>query len=214
VKTLIADDHEIVLDGIEKVLADTGKFQVVAKAADGLEALALARRIRPELVILDLSMPKMSGPDVAVEIKKTLPKTLILMLTAYNSGRLLMNAVESGINGIALKEAGNVELLTAINSVVQGKPFFSKNLASSIHDLINKNEGNYRTSTLSSREQQILKLIAEGNTTKEVARLLDISPKTVDNHRSNIMIKVGARNAMQLCAYAHNIGLVGNHPLT
>ncbi|MEG3639204.1 response regulator transcription factor [Magnetococcus sp. PR-3] len=209
-KVLIADDHEIVRDGVELLLNGCGTYQVIAKVADGIQALSSTQQLKPDLIILDLSMPKMSGPDVITEIKKLESPPLILILTAYSSGPLLNESITTGFNGIVLKKDGRRALLDAIETIAAGKTFYSKSLPAHIRNMLTGGGSKEGGSLLSLRERQVLQLIAEGNTSKEVAKLLKISSKTVDIHRSHIKSKVGARNPMDLCSYAYSIGLVGN----
>ncbi|MEG3640333.1 response regulator transcription factor [Magnetococcus sp. PR-3] len=209
---LIADDHEIVCDGIEQLLKTRWPKIQVYKAMDGVAARDLAIKEQPQLLILDLSMPKMFGSDVAREIRRSCPKAHIIILTAFSNEQNIREAARANADAIVLKDDGNQQLLDAIEKVLNGARYYSKKLHPLLASLQNEQEGDQstkkRSDTLTPRERQILKLVAEGYSSKEIARFLELSPRTVDNHRRHLMLKLNAKNALELSAYAHSAGII------
>uniref|UniRef100_A0A1S7LC12 Putative DNA-binding response regulator in two-component regulatory system with NarX (Or NarQ)[narL] n=1 Tax=Magnetococcus massalia (strain MO-1) TaxID=451514 RepID=A0A1S7LC12_MAGMO len=207
-RILIADDHEIVCDGIELLLQSQWPQLVVSKALDGMAAVEVAKETRPQLVILDLAMPKMAGADVAREIRIHCPMAYILVFTAFSNETQIIDALEAKVHGIVLKDGGNQQLLVAIKQLLKGENYYAEKLQPIIDSRSNPSEQEHqRRVSLTPRERQILKLVTEGYSSKEIARLLDLSPRTVDNHRRHLMIKLNAKNALELSAYAHKTGL-------
>lgn len=209
---VIAEDHRILREGLESLLSSKPDFEVVGKAEDGLEAIRLVRDTSPDLVLLDLSMPRLDGLSAIREIKNLSPETKILALTVHTDEEYVLEAFEAGADGYCLKDAGRTELIMAIQTVFSGKPYFSPGIADKV--LEGYLEGRQRLKdrpsweTVSRREREVLKLVGEGYKNKDIAELLNISVKTVEKHRSNIMKKLDLPNTAALTAYAIEKGLV------
>jgi len=190
-RVLIADDHGIVRSGLRLLLERQADIEVIAEAADGAEARDIAVRERPDLAILDLKMPKLTGLQATREIKAQVPATAILILSMHDDERYLTEALKAGASGYVLKTQADTDLLAAIRAVERGEPFTP--------DL---------ERSLTPREEEIVKLVAEANTTKEIAAILHLSEKTVENHRANAMRKLGMRDRVELVRYAIRRGLI------
>lgn len=209
---VIAEDHKILLEGLKSILSCDPDLKVVDEAADALEAIRSAQNHSPDLVLLDLFMPRMTGLDAIKEIKRVSPQTKIIVLTAYNSEEYILSSLEAGAGGYVLKEDGSFELLTAIYRVLDGRQYLSPSILDTIFDCLTqgKKASAIRSGwgTVSKRERQILKLVAEGYENREIADLLCISLKTVANHRTNLMEKLGLHNVASLTALAAKKGLI------
>jgi DNA-binding NarL/FixJ family response regulator len=209
---MIAEDQRILREGLRSLLAGTDEYRVVAEVGDGLNAIRGVAEHRPDLVLIDLSMPKMGGIAAMKEIKTQYPETKILALTIHKSDEYILAAYEAGADGYCLKDASHVELLESIKNVLLGKPYFSPDVAERVLEgyLDGKRTLKPRSSweTLTQREREVLKLIGEGYRSKEIADYLCISWKTVEKHRANIMDKLDLHTASALTAYAIRKGLV------
>jgi DNA-binding NarL/FixJ family response regulator len=188
------------------------KLKVVAEAEDGFEANRCVEKHKPDLVLMDLTMPKMSGLSALKDIKNMYPDTKIIALTFHSSEEYILEAFKSGADGYCLKKDPHAELLTAINSILSGKSYISPTISSKVLEgyLEGQKKLKKKTSweTLTQREKEVLKLVGEGYSSMEIGDILCISSKTVDKHRSNIMNKVNLHNAAALTAYAVKKGLV------
>jgi DNA-binding NarL/FixJ family response regulator len=211
-RIVIAEDQRIVRKGLSALLASSDEFEIVGEAEDGLDAIRCVRRCKPDLVLLDLSMPKMSGIAATQEIKGQHPETKILALTVHDSEEHILAAFQAGADGYCLKDATIDELLTSIKNVLSGKPYLSPEVSEKVLEgYLEGKKALKRTSswdTLTQRENEVLKLVGEGYKTKEIADYLCISWKTVQKHRANIMDKLGLHSASSLTAYAMEKGLV------
>jgi DNA-binding NarL/FixJ family response regulator len=211
-KIIIAEDHRLFREGIKALLADTNAFEVVCEAGDGLEAIRCARTHRADLMILDLSMPKLGGISAIKEIKRQFPKIKILVLTIHQSDQYVLETFEAGADGYCLKDAGRNELRVAIDSVLAGKTYLSPGISELVMEGYIEGRKKLKTKTtwdtITQREREVLKLLGEGYQNKEIAELLHISVKTVEKHRANIMSKLDLHNAAALTAYAIEKGLV------
>ncbi|MGD9107416.1 MAG: response regulator transcription factor [Desulfobacterales bacterium] len=211
-KIVIAEDQTLVRQGLRSLLESEKRFKVVAEAGDGIEAIRLVEKHKPDLVLLDLAMPKMSGLSVLKDIKNRYPETKILVLTFHSSEEYILEAFESGANGYCLKKDSHAELLAAIKNILSGKSFISPAISSKVLEgyLEGRKKLKKKTSleTLTQREKEVLKLVGEGYSSIEIGDILCISSKTVDKHRSNIMNKVNLHSAAALTAYAIEKGLV------
>lgn len=210
-RIILADDHVMLREGIKKIINDTKGMQVVAEASDGLELLRMVQKNPVDMVILDISMPRLRGIEAAQEIRKSNPGVKTLFLSMYKTKEYLHLALSAGARGYLLKEDTGSELINAIEAIRSGKtylsPLFLKDLPDDLIDICRGN-GQLDNDPLTSRERQVLKLIAEGKTSKEIAVLLFISIHTVNNHRKNIKNKLGIHKNADLIKYAMQQGYV------
>ncbi|MGB3222908.1 MAG: response regulator transcription factor [Desulforhopalus sp.] len=212
-RLIVAEDHVIMREGLCSLLESTDLYEVVGQAVDGLEAIELAENTLPDLMILDISMPKLNGLSVIHDLKSRYPEIKIIVLTVHDTEEYLKEIFRAGANGYCLKKGAFNELLTAIDNVLNGKPYVSPHITQPLLD--NYLKSNIREKSVSSgwdvltqREKEILKLVGEGYKNKSIAELLCISPKTVEKHRSNLMAKLNLHNSSSLTAYAIKMGLV------
>ena len=213
-KTIVlAEDHTILREGLRALLSLNPDYEIVGEAEDGLEAVRSAQTHAPDLLLIDLSMPKISGIDAVREIRKFSPETKILVLTVHKTEEYVLEAFSAGANGYVLKDADHNELFTAISSVLRGKSYLSPDISGRVLESYLEDKKSLRPQTtwdtLTQREREILKLIAEGHKNKEIADLLCISVKTVGKHRTNLMGKLDLHSAAALTAYAADRGLIG-----
>lgn len=208
----LADDHAIVREGLRVLLSMEPEFEVVAEAEDGLEVLPCLKQCSPDLVLIDISMPKISGLEVIPKIKERYPDLKILVLSVHCTEEYVQAALQCGANGYLVKDSNRVELVLAIKSVLIGRTFISPGISAIVTKGYLEGRGSSRPNstwdTLTHREREILKLIGEGYKNKEVASYLYISTKTVEKHRSNLMHKLDRHNAASLAVYAMEKGLV------
>lgn len=208
----IAEDHTILREGLCSLLAKEKDLEIIGEAADGREAIKNIEKLTPDLVLLDLSMPKMNGISVIKDIKSRFPKTRILILTVHKSEEYILETFDSGADGYCIKYATHEELLIAIRKVLSGKTYISPEISETVLEGYIEGRKTLKKDTtfdtLTQREKEILKLIGEGNTNKEIAKFLCISVKTADKHRANLMKKLNIHNAAKLTAYAIQKGLV------
>ncbi|MBS1843511.1 MAG: response regulator transcription factor [Actinobacteria bacterium] len=210
-KVLLADDHVVVREGLRMVLNAVPDLDVVAEAGDGAEAVKLALGGDADLAILDVSMPVMTGLQAAREISRRRPDLRILMLSMHENEQYLFEALKAGASGYVLKSVANRDLIEACRATMRGEPFlYPAALTTLVRDYL---DGARRGETvpedpLTPRELEVVKLIAEGHTSEEIADLLVISKKTVDRHRANMLEKLGMRNRVELTRYAIRRGLV------
>jgi len=212
-RIVLADDHTILRAGLRALLTADPGFEVVGEAQDGREAVRCVERLEPDLLLMDLSMPRMSGMEAIREIKKRFPDTRIIALTVHKTEEYLLATLQAGADGYVLKDATHDELVIAIKNVVSGKSYLSPGVSEKvIEGYLEGKEGTRSLSaweSLSQREREVLKLIAEGYKNKEIAEDLCISLKTVEKHRANLMKKLDLHNAAGLTVYAVERGLLG-----
>ncbi len=204
---VLADDHVLFRQGVRKIIEEVEGLQVVGEAKDGLELLELLKKNSPALIILDISMPNLRGLEAAREIKKLYPQVKILLLTMHKKREFLQEGVEADVDGFLVKEDADVELLQAVEAIRKGQKFFSPLLSEKLADLVRRPG---RTDPLTRREKEIIKLLAEGKNSKEIAELLYISVFTVRRHRDNIMRKLDMKGLADLVRYALEQGYVAN----
>jgi two-component system response regulator NreC len=211
-RILIADDQTIVREGLRSLISLNPGFEVVGEAADGREAVQLTETLKPDLILMDLSMPKTDGLIAIKEVKRRFPRTKVLVLTVYRDEELIMATLDSGVDGYALKDSTHAELTTAMNSVLSGKPYICPGISEKVIKGYLDGRKTLRASspwlTLTPREWEILKLIAEGHKCGQIAEYLFISPKTVETHRSNLMKKLNIRSTAGLVTFALRKGLI------
>jgi DNA-binding NarL/FixJ family response regulator len=216
IKIIIADDHTIFRQGLRMLLAQEDDMEVVGEAADGIQALELAKKHNPDIILLDIAMPTMDGVQVAGTIKKSLPRIKIIVLTSYSDDQFLYEFLKLGVSGFVLKDSASQELIYSIRKSHEGMVFFDPSVSKKVMEKFTQVSGgksdfvNY--GKLSDREKEVLRLVAEGCATKEVAEKLYISPKTVENHRANIMKKLNIRDRTGLTKYALRLGLIDLSP--
>lgn len=206
VRILLVDDHRIVRQGLKAILQQEG-FKVVGEAGDGQEATRLAQELAPDVVVLDLGMPVMNGISAAKAIRHAGSSTRIIVLTMHTEAQYVLEALRAGIKGYVLKSCAAAELVQAIREVVRGGMFLTSDISEKIVDAY-LNKVNIPDDALSLRELQVLQLVAEGKTTKEVAQLLNISTKTAESHRTRIMEKLEVHETAGLVRYAIRRGLI------
>jgi two-component system, NarL family, response regulator NreC len=205
-KVLIADDHGVVRKGLRLLLEQYPELVVVGEAANGREAVALAVHLGPQVIVMDVAMPLLNGIEAATQILRVNSQTAIIMLTMHADESYLLRALHVGVKGYLLKESAEEDLLAAIKSVAEGKPFFSRAITETLLEdymRVLKQEGLSDTfDLLTAREKEVLQLLAEGKTNKEVAILLDVSPYTVESHRTKLMQKLNIHNTAEIVLYA------------
>ena len=205
-RILLADDHAVVRHGLRLVLDAQPDLEVVAEAGDGAEALGLALSLDLDLAILDVTMPRMTGIQAARDLSRRRPEVRILMLSMHDNEEYFFEAIRAGASGYVLKSAADRDLVEACRAAMRGEPFiYPKAVAALIRAHL---EHARARDLLTPRELEILKLVAEAHTTKEIAELLTISVKTVERHRENILQKLGMRDRVELTRYAIRRGLV------
>lgn len=211
-RLLIVDDHVIIRQGIKSMLAETPAYQVVGECGDGLQVISLMRKLKPDVVLLDISLPNIRGIELIRKIKKLDRQIKILVLTMHKNEEYVYECLADGAAGYMLKDDADTDLRTAIKQVLDGRLYVSSSFSSDvIKNLIERvqqggKESPYRLLTV--REREILKLTAEGDTNKTIARKLGISSRTVENHRARLMKKIGVVNTAGLVKYALKHGLV------
>jgi len=205
VRILIADDHELIRRGLVSALADRTDWSIVAEACNGRQACELAARLTPDIAVLDLTMPELNGLDATREIRVRAPKTRILIVTAHESEQLIREVLDAGAMGYVLKSDAGQVLVQAVEALLDERPYFTSKIARLVLDgylRSGEDSGAPAAGALSARERHIVQLLAEGNNNKEVARTLQLSVKTVETHRSNIMRKMEFSSLPDLVRYA------------
>ena len=209
-RVLIADDHTLVRESLVSLLQAGGDVQVVAQAATGVETIEKAVATRPDVVVTDLSMPGLGGIEVVRRLHEALPETRVLVLTMHQEDEYVLQAVRAGASGYLVKDSAAAELLAAVRSLHAGRGYFgpqaSRALAEQMQNPDRTVDDPY--GRLTAREREVFHLVVEGMTTKEIARRLDISVKTAENHRARVIAKVGVRNTAELVRYALRRGLL------
>jgi len=210
-RLLLADDHALVRSGLRMILDAEPDLQVVAEAANGYEALSALENTPADLVILDIAMPRMTGLQAAREINRTYPNVRMLILSMYDNEQYFFEALKAGASGYVLKSVADRDLLEACRATMRGEPILYPGAVTAlIRDYLYRvKRGEALPDTiLTPREEEVLKLVAEGDSTREIAKTLVISAKTVDRHRANILQKLGLRDRLALTRYAIRAGLI------
>ena len=212
VRIVIAEDHTILREGLRSLLSSNPNFEIVGEAKDGREAIRCVEKLKPDLILTDLSMPRMNGMEAIKEIKRESPATKVLVLTVHKAEEYILATFRAGADGYILKDSTHSELVMAVRKVLGGKHYISPEISEKVIEgyLEGKKTLKSRTSweTLTQREREILKLIAEGYKNKEIADDLCISVKTVEKHRANLMEKLDLHNIQALTTFAIERGLV------
>ena len=216
-RVLIVDDHSIVVEGIKSALNQHGEFEVVGTASDGLEAVKQVKSLKPDIVIMDVSMPNLSGIDAAYDIKKVNKDVRIVIFTMYSDKEYVLSLFRAGISGYVLKEEKITDLILALRSVNAGGTYFSK----AVHEIVQQHMDNLETGdsesarqvedgiiNLSAREKEVFPFLADGMSPRQIAKLLGISPKTVESHKYNIMEKLNVSSVADLTKIALRKNLI------
>ncbi len=205
-RVILADDHVLVRRGLKLILEENSNLEIAAEVGDGLELLNVLQKINPDLIVLDVSMPNLRGIEAIPEIRRVRPNAKVLMLTMHKEEDYLYQAISAGANGYLLKEDAEKELFSAIEHIKNGKIYISPGLADqSMQNWARMRRGeddSQHVESLTVREREILKLIAEGKSNKEIGDLLFISVRTVERHRANMMSKLNIRKTAELVQYA------------
>lgn len=211
-KVLIADDHGVVRKGLRLLLEQYPEIEVVGEAANGREALRLATELSPNIVLMDIAMPLLNGIDAAEQIRKAGSQVGIIMLTMHADESYVLRALSAGVKGYLLKESAEEDLLRAVKAVAEDRPFFSPAITQTLLEdymRVLKQEGlSDSFELLTTREREVLQLLAEGKSNKEVAAILDVSLYTVESHRTNLMQKLNLHNTAEIVLYAVRKNLV------
>jgi DNA-binding NarL/FixJ family response regulator len=207
-RLLIADDHGIVRGGLRLLLDRQADMQVVAEACDGVEAVQLALRERPDICVLDVSMPRMTGLQATVEIRTHAPEIAVLVLSMYDDERYLFEALQAGAAGYILKREADTALVEAVRAVARGEPFMTNAAEPSLLREWMADDSTGPVEPLTLREREVLKLIAEAYTNKAIGQTLHLSEKTIESHRANLMRKLEMRDRAELVRYAIRRGLI------
>jgi DNA-binding NarL/FixJ family response regulator len=211
-RILLVEDHRILREGVRAILAAQPDFEVVGEAADGGEAIRCAQELQPDVILLDLSMPRMNGLEALKGIKRVAPDARVVILTVQKGDEYIFSAIRAGADGYLLKDSSAAELVLGVRSVVVGERYLSAPVASRLVDALLDGKGldarDPAGDVLSAREREVLKLVAEGYRSRQIGEYLCISEKTVEKHRANLMRKLQVNNAAGLTAYAVEKGLV------
>ena len=212
IRVLLADDHPVVRKGILFTLSSLKHLEILGEATDGQEAVAKVKELSPDLVLMDIEMPRMSGLEATKLIRKDFPKTRVLILSVHTSKQNVLRIIQSGAQGYVLKDAPMAELINAIESVHRGEPFFSPNVSQIVlNQYLSESGAEERQSSskrLSAREQEVLAMIAEGQSNKDMANKLGVGVRTIETHRERVMAKLGIHNIAGLTKYAIANGIV------
>ena len=211
---LIIDDHPLFREGLKAIIGRSNKFEVTGEAGNAHQGLRLAKKYKPDLVVVDISLPDTNGIQLTREIRDLLPETRIIIVSMHSKVDYIVEAFQAGATGYVVKESASEKLLKGLESVAKGEYFLDSAVSHQVVKALMKFPGKEAKITdadygsLTPREQEIMRLLAEGLSAKEIAEKLFISPKTVENHRANIMNKLGLHSTMELVRYAAKLGLI------
>jgi DNA-binding NarL/FixJ family response regulator len=210
IRILLADDHALVRAGVSLILRQQSDLEVIGEAENGRDTIELAKKLSPSVVLMDISMPDLNGIDATMQINALSPPPRVIALTGRTDRRSIVDILRAGASGYVLKNAPAEELLKAIRTVAEGKVYLSPAIAGDVLEDLRQNSrpgGSAEFASLSMREREVLQLMAEGKTTKQIASALNVSKKTVDNHRAHLMAKLNATTLAELIKYAIREGL-------
>ncbi|SEH12706.1 response regulator [Thermoleophilum album] len=208
IRVLLADDHGIVRSGLRMLVDRQPDMRVVGEAGDGIEAIALARALEPDVAVLDVAMPRIGGLEAAREMRALRPDIRVLMLSMHEDDDYFLQALAAGARGYVVKRAADTDLIRAIRTVAGGGTFVSGKRQRELLDTWRERGRQALADPLTTREREVVKLIAEGFTNRQIAELLTLSEKTVESHRANVLAKLGMRDRVELVRYAIKRGLV------
>jgi two-component system response regulator NreC len=212
IRILIADDHAIVRDGLRQLLNAQPDMEVAGEAGDGMQALEMARRLRPDVALLDIAMPRLSGIEAVGLIRESAPQTKIVVLSMHDKESYVQQVLAAGALGYVLKASPSSDILEAIRSAYRDDYFLSSKLRAEVIGAYVRKGSESKAlrgyDLLSEREQQVFRLVAQGRSTAEIARILCVSPKTVEKHRAAVMSKLGIHDRLELLKYAIKIGII------
>ncbi|MCL7754432.1 response regulator transcription factor [Polaribacter sp. Z022] len=206
INIVLVDDHKLLRDGLKNIIEQKAHMHIIGEASNGREAIKVCTKLNPDVMIIDVAMPGLNGIEAAEQIHKINPKIKIIGLSMHSSKQFIQGMFKAGAYGYLLKDGDSDELITAITTVVENKKYLSKDLNQEFLNLLKKGE-TIETAKLSPREKEVLQLIAEGNSSKEIGNILFLSSKTVDVHRNNIMNKINLHTIPELTKYAIKKGL-------
>lgn len=212
IRVVIADDHTLVREGLRQLLNLQADIQVIGEASDGLEAVELTRKLRPDILLIDLAMPRLGGIEAARLVRDAVPETRVVVLTMFQKEGYAHQVLNAGAYGYVLKGAPSSDLLEALRTVHTGRYYLSHTMQSQVIDSYLKTRESMTPSSgfdlLSEREKQVFLLVIEGNSTIQIGKLLCVSPKTIEKHRANITQKTGLSNPVEMMKYAIRLGIV------
>jgi two-component system, NarL family, response regulator NreC len=212
IRVVLADDHSVVRQGLRAWLERSGYVQVVGEAADGREAVAIVEQLQPDVVVMDIAMPMLNGIDATAQIMRRNPDTKVIILSMHADESYILRALSAGAKGYLLKESTESDVLPAVQSVRDGKPYFTPSIARLLLEdyMRSLKQNNLQDSydLLTEREREVLQLLAQGKSNKEVAQVLDLSPHTIDSHRTNMMQKLNLHNTAEIVLYAVRKGII------
>ena len=211
---LIVDDHPLFREGLKAIIGRDVRFKVVGEAGNGSEGLRMARQLRPALIVMDISLPDKNGIQLARELRDLLPETHIMIVSVHSKIDYIAEAFQAGVTGYVVKESASARLLTGLESVSKGEYFLDDSIAPAVVGRLKKFSGKGRKitdagyGTLTSREQEVMRMMVEGLSCRKIAEALSVTPKTIRNYSSEIIKKLGIRNIAELVRYAAKIGLI------
>lgn len=211
VGVLLVDDHAIVREGLRLVLAAEPDIDVIGEAGDGRQALDMVERLKPDVVVMDIAMPNLNGLEATTQIRRRFPQVHVVILTMHENELYFTQIIKAGATGCVLKRSMGRELVTAIQAAARGENYFSPTVATRVfqhYQMLLQHPASKSDEPLTEREREILQLIAEGNTNREIAEMLTLSIKTVQAHRSNMMDKLGVHDRTDLVKYAIRVGMI------
>ncbi len=210
-RIIIADDHSLIRQGIKSIILQDSSLRIAGEAANGVDLLNLIHQDPPDMVILDITMPHLNGMETIERIRKSCPMVAILVLTMHSGSQYFYNAIAAGAHGFLIKDDSDAELLTAIQTVREGKPYVSPQLCLEVEDgamVALSDRCRVPLVAMSEREKQVLGLVVQGHSSKKIAEMLDLSPRTVDHHRANLIRKFKMKNTVDLVNHVVRNGII------